>query len=306
MAGPPDEYDETFLVYKNPESTRGFEHYLYDRQGYRDRVISSGAYTEEDISAAESEGCTKVVANSLCISPYTGMRRKICSEYPDKVIKGLRVMMKALAADEAEIIVSRENSVLFENVVKKTPNLFMKTVKDRYPLGMENIFYKRIFNSREDYFPGKGGVFIVPVEKLVGIYMEVFEEKMKRFQPVIVSTPEKNYFLWADKNKSLYELVKKMQGGLSCNCLVAGDPLWGRAIADPKDQKIGGIFCVTLLNLKGFLPGRCCGCGRCLNLCPVNLPVTRSEKYHYCGGGVQPRRPCLNCGLCLYFCPSTG
>src|SRR3989339_453072 len=135
---------------------------------------------EGNFDKIEYYGCKKVAGNSLCASPFSGHRYYLSLKFPVQIIKGLKILMDAVASDSADIVAPSnfpEVAEAFRVPVEKSPNIYLVRYKDEYPLYFERKLHKRLYSLsvEEDYFPGKEGVLIASVEKLYRIYQQVEE-----------------------------------------------------------------------------------------------------------------------------------
>jgi Na+-translocating ferredoxin:NAD+ oxidoreductase RnfC subunit len=308
---PARDFREVNLGYaEEQQNTSAKAYFTYDRAELRAKVIESGIYSEREIQIIEREGCNKVVASSLTISPFSGYRYYITKRYSEKIIKGIKILMGAVAADSAEIIVSKNFPYIAEacrNYVIKSPNINMIEVSDSYPLGFENILFEKTAETMngKGYFPGKEGVLITPVDDLLRVYIQVEEAENIRFKPITIITPDENIFVWAPKEITLAQLLKEANIQ-DTGFLVKGDPLWGNSILYPEKERVENIKRIFIFPELKITLQKCVGCGRCFEVCPAKLNYTHSMAVLDEGVGVIPFdkiKGCIGCGLCGCFCP---
>ena len=56
--------------------------------------------------------------------------------------------------------------------------------------------------------------------------------------------------------------------------------------------------------LYGFKDEKCCGCGACINVCPVGALSYKSNKHYFTIPDIDASK-CINCGKCVNACPYT-
>jgi Na+-translocating ferredoxin:NAD+ oxidoreductase subunit C len=94
--------------------------------------------------------------------------------------------------------------------------------------------------------------------------------------------------------------------------IVSGGPMMGFAIASletPVTKGTSGITLLTAEEVRKADEANCVRCGRCVDVCPLNLVPTKialaaragrldiAQKYHM--------NVCMECGCCAYTCPSS-
>ncbi|MFC2091830.1 hypothetical protein ACFLTD_03570 [Elusimicrobiota bacterium] len=281
-----------------------------DRHELRKLVIDSGILSEEQISVIEKEGCRVVIANGLCVSPFSGYKYYIISRYADDIIKGLKILKSAVDAEYGEIFVPANNQAIVDRVdsyIKKAPNIFMSKIKDFYPRGLLEIFSVKLkyFSVKSPYYPGKEGVLIVPVEDLLKICFFIEHPESADLSPIVFIADDQKYFLWVKKNTVISELLKRLKIKTQ-GFIIRGDLIRGQAISHPAQETVGNSSQFFVVSDTGICISECICCGRCNEVCPVNLKTTHSMCILYGKKGVIPFKHivgCVGCGLCSYFCP---
>lgn len=309
ITDPPGEFQDININKTHGKSSKK-DYYTMDRGRLRKKIIESGVYTEEEFNEIEKEGCRKVVGNSLTMSPFSGYRYYFSAKFPEQILKGLKILMGAVAADSADIVVPLNTTDLvesFEKIIKKSPNLFMYPVKDRYPLSYPEILHKKLYglSKTEKYFPGIEGVLITSVEELYRIYLQVEDPHEAEKKYITVLIKNNRFFIKINANAKIAQVFKILNLDVK-DFVIKGDLLTGEAVCDINIETVENISQIFIISDTGISLSRCMGCGRCLEVCPVKLEYPHSRQVLYENKGLFPLKQvggCAACGLCGYFCP---
>jgi Na+-translocating ferredoxin:NAD+ oxidoreductase RnfC subunit len=305
----PGEFEEINLGYKHKDQSRN-AYYTFDRTELIEKIIESGVYNEEQMKRIQKEGCKSVIGNGCCVSPFSGYKYYLAKNYSLEIIKGLKILMEAIAPDSTYILAPKnqpEITNFLRQHIEKSPNVSMITLNDYYPLGLVEVLYKRLSNYTDsgDYFPGKEEILIIPIEDLLRIYLHVEEPESANFIPVMLITESKNLFIWVDKECKISELLNRV--GISENgSIIKGDLLRGRTVTDPQDEEIGDTSQIFVLAEQIFEFNKCICCGKCSRVCPKGLKYAHARASLSGNRGILPYievKGCSGCGLCGYFCP---
>jgi electron transport complex protein RnfC len=102
-------------------------------------------------------------------------------------------------------------------------------------------------------------------------------------------------------------------GGLTPNAarLVAGGPMMGFAFSNPETPVTKGAGGLTVMSEEEVRAGEesaCVRCGKCVDVCPMNLVPTKiALASRYQNIGLSRRyniMACFECGSCAYTCPA--
>ncbi len=284
--------------------------YYMDRVNIRKNIIKSKIFTEEQVCRIEKTGCEKVILNLLAISPFSLFRYFMALKEPEAVIKGLEMFMAALGSEVGMIIIPENEKKVVNSLmplIRKTPNIYEKLIKDYYPLGKEEVLSRKLLNQRGEYFPGKGGCLIVSPEQAYRFYSFCNQKGSDRREEIIfVLSKRVLYYTREEESTTVLNLIEKLK--LDCESfIINGDPLNGVSVVNPGEERIKDKNIISLIKENPLNLSECLSCGRCGNVCPLNLNITRSMKSFQSGGGIVPSckvTGCVGCGLCGFFCPA--
>jgi len=267
-----------------------------------------------------------VILNGAECEPYLTCDNRLMIERPHDILKGLRLIMKALEVNKAivalesnkpEAAKAMKNALDdFDRGVLGEKEIIIKVLPARYPQGSEKQMIYAILRRK---VPPKGLPFEVGcVVQNVGTALAISEAVYNR-KPLI----ERSLTLSGDclneplnLNVRIGTSVKDLLGecgGLKKDIakLIVGGPMMGIAqytLDIPVIKGISGILFLSRDEAYLFDEMPCVKCARCVNVCPMNLlPLVYGkfvkkeswdelEKYNI--------DDCMECGSCSYVCPS--
>ncbi|MFW6134080.1 MAG: indolepyruvate ferredoxin oxidoreductase subunit alpha [Elusimicrobiota bacterium] len=308
----PVKLDSSLIQRKPYDIDTDKDYYNLDRNELKEKVLKSGIYTPEQIKTIESIGCRKVVGNILCVSPFSSYRYNVSILFSKEILKAVKAITVAFAADSAEFLVPENNKKqnrIYKRLIERSPNVFYRPVKDRYPLGFLQVMSKRLYDFKENdyYFPGKEGILIVPLEKLLRLYMQIKKTNRYRRKPLAIISDDEKIMIWGNDNtKTSKVLTNSFGDSLKNRIVIKGDPLWGSLIQDYENENLDDCCILFVVDKTELFFDRCISCGRCIEICPVKI------KYPYSMNTLDINREitcfdnisCVGCGLCSYFCPA--
>jgi len=103
-------------------------------------------------------------------------------------------------------------------------------------------------------------------------------------------------------------------GGLTDDAdrVVAGGPMMGFTLGNldvPVTKGTSGVTVLTKEEVRRSAETACIRCGRCLDVCPINLSPTRIALAARIGNTSMMERyhanACMECGCCAFRCPAS-
>ena len=275
--------------------------------------------THVKLSPPEGKEINTVILNGSECEPCMTSDHRLMLEQPDKVVKGMKVIMKVLNVDRGFIgiednkkdAITRMREAVGTESDKRIEVISLKT---KYPQGEERILIKTILNHE---IPSGGyscdiGVIVQNVSTAKAIYDAVYEgiPLIERVVTVTGDVKEPKNLL-VRIGTSFHELIEECGGFRGeKGKILNGGPM--RGIAQYKDVPvIKGIRCILVLDIeKSRIPEEreCTSCGTCIEACPIGLMPTalgklvRKKRFEDCTD--YHILDCLECGSCTYVCPS--
>jgi electron transport complex protein RnfC len=266
-----------------------------------------------------------LLVNGAECEPYLSCDHRLMMEKPAEIIKGLAIILKILNIKRAFIaiednkrsVIPALNNAIAKNKIRNAAfDIRITVLKTKYPQGGEKQLIKAVLDREvpPGKLPFEVGCVVSNVGTVNAIYEAVYENKPLYERVITVSGTAigepQNLLVRIGTPVSA---VITQCGGLTTDVekVIIGGPMTGIAHYTLEIPVIKGTSGIVVLSKKEaplLSEFPCIKCGRCLDVCPVNLMPTRlyqlvrKERW----GELEPLFPldCIECGACGYECPS--
>lgn len=271
------------------------------------------------LSPKEPDKIDYIIANCAECEPYlTSDYRKMLEE-PEKLVGGLKIMLRLF--DNATAILGVEDNKpdcieKLQELTKDEPKITVKPLKTKYPQGAERqmIYATTGRQINSTMLPADAGCIVDNVDTVIAIYNAVvlgkpLIERIVTITGDAVADP-RNFCVRLGTNYT--ELIEEA-GGFKKDPvkIISGGPMMGFAMFTtdvPVIKTTSALLCMTKDEVAEYEPSACINCGRCVKVCPGQLIPTRLSVYADHGdaerfekeGGLE----CCECGCCSYVCPA--
>ncbi|MFZ5562897.1 MAG: electron transport complex subunit RsxC [Thermodesulfobacteriota bacterium] len=260
-----------------------------------------------------------LLINGCECEPFLTPDYRIMVEAPDALVCGALLAARAVGANKIVIGIEANKPKAVEAItraVQGTP-VQVAVLKTKYPQGSEKHLIMSVMKRKVP--PGKlpldVGAVVSNVGTVVAIARAVLRGKPLTHRVVCVTgggiAHPKN--LLVPIGISYGELIDYC-GGLTPDAarIISGGPMMGFAFTDlemPVTKGASGVTVLTRDDVKKAEETACVRCGRCVDVCPLNLVPSKlavasrnknlevAERYHIF--------TCLECGCCAYTCPAS-
>ncbi len=279
----------------------------------------AGFPTHVKLSPGEPDRIDYVIVNGAECEPYLTSDYRRMLEEPEKIVGGLRCMLKLF--DNAIGIIAIEDNKkdcisLIKSLVADDHKISVKEMKTKYPQGAERqMIYAttgRAINS--DMLPADAGCIVDNVDTVVAIYHGVMERRplMERIVTVTGDAIADPCNFRVHIGTNYHELIDEAGGFREDPVkIVSGGPMMGFGIFDldlPTTKTASALLALTYDDVSAMEPSACINCGRCVEVCPGRvMPKILAEcAEHYDEdrfvslGGME----CCECGCCSFTCPA--
>ena len=279
----------------------------------------AGFPTHVKLSPKDPDKIDYVIANCAECEPYLTSDYRRMMEEPDKLIGGLKIILKLF--DNAHGILAVEDNKpdcisLLKQMTKNDPQITVKALQTKYPQGAERqLIYAttgRKINS--SMLPADVGCIVDNVDTVVAIYRAVTEGRplMERIITVTgdaVANP-RNFRVPIGMS---YQELLDVAGGFKQDPekIICGGPMMGFGMFDlnvPTTKTSTALLALTQDDVSAMEPSPCINCGRCVEACPgrivPSLLATYAEHFDEESFVEHNGMECCECGCCSFVCPA--
>ena len=220
-----------------------------------------------------------VLINGSECEPYLTADHRVLLEYADDIVYGLRAMMKAVSAPEGVILIedNKPDAVaLLEEKVKPYDNIRVVAAKTQYPEGAEKMLIKKVMGRAvpSGKLPADVGCVVSNTSTAKAI-SDAIQKGMPLVERVVSVTGEYiknpgNYMVKLGTN--VQEIIDHC-GGVTGEDVVLkmGGPMMGAPIKDTNVPIIKGSNGIIAIAADHTEEKECIKCGRCVDVCPMEL-----------------------------------
>lgn len=277
----------------------------------------AGFPTHVKLSPPPEKQIDYVVLNGAECEPYLTCDHRLMLEQPEKIIKGLEIVLYALGVSQGRIGIENNKPDAIE-VMKQylKEGIQVCELKTKYPQGAEKQLISACTGKEvpSGGLPMDAGVVVLNVATCATI-AQIFETGLPLIERVCTVTGEA---ITSPKNLRfrvgvrLRDLIDYCDGYREePGKVILGGPMMGVAqFSDeiPAMKNTSGILCLTREQGELQPESACIKCGKCVGVCPIHLlPLQISAfslKRDYDKAQEFNALDCIECGSCSYICPA--
>jgi electron transport complex protein RnfC len=260
-----------------------------------------------------------LLINGCECEPYLTADYRLMVEAPAPIVAGALLAQQAIGADRVIIGVedNKPRAVEALRTAAAKSAVDVRVVKTKYPQGGEKQLIHALLGRTvpTGSLPLDVGVVVVNVGTSAALARAVCRGKALTHRVVTVSgagiRQPKNLLVPVGVS---YQLLIDHCGGLTRDAgrVVAGGPMMGFTISQletPVTKGTSGLTVLTHDEIRHAEETACVRCGRCVDVCPLNLVPTRIALAARAGNRSIAERyyasACMECGCCAYECPAS-
>ncbi len=260
-----------------------------------------------------------VLVNGCECEPYLTSDYRLMLEVPAAVICGARLAARAAGADHVYIAIEDNKPAAAEalrTIARGTPVRVVE-VETKYPMGGEKQTVRAVLGRTipTGGLPLDVGVVVINAATAAAIARAVVRKGALTHRVVSVTggaiAQPKNILAPVG---ATYDDLIAFCGGLKPDArrVISGGPMMGLpmgAFNIPITKGTSGIVALTEDDVRRSEETNCVRCGRCVDVCPLNLVPSRialaarhkdwelAKRYHM--------QACMECGCCAFVCPAS-
>lgn len=321
------------VIERNPESPEPtYQHengFNLSVEEIKTRIQNSGMVglggatfpTHVKLSPPETKPINTVILNGVECEPALTSDHRLMLEEPEKIIAGLKLIMKVLNASRGIIGIENNKRDAIELIAKKLENeenINVQPLEVKYPQGGEKQLIVACLGREvpSGGLPMDVGVVVQNVATAAAI-ADAVNLKRPLLERVVTLAGNcvKNPGNYRVRIGTTVDEFIKMAGGLKEDAppakVIMGGPMMGFALFDlniPIIKGTSGLLVWDKEEAKVYEQTACIRCGRCIRACPMGLMPQQLKRLIDSKKWEQTDQmgilDCMECGSCAYTCPS--
>ncbi len=257
-----------------------------------------------------------VLLNGCECEPLLTADHKVMVEYADDIIFGLKAILKASGAEKGIIAVEDNKPDAIEVLEAKTAdidNIEVVIAKTKYPQGAEKMLIKRVLGRSvpSGGLPADVGAIVSNISTVKAI-SDAIQTGMPLVERVLTATGERmskpgNFIVKV--GTPVKEIIDYCGGVIGDDVTIKmGGPQMGFELKNLDVPVIKGTNGIIAIETVVTEPAPCIKCGRCADVCPMELKPLYYTKYagvqDWQGFKDQNVMDCIECKSCETICSS--
>lgn len=279
-------------------------------------VGMGGAGFPTNVKLMPPKSIDTILLNGCECEPLLTADHRVMLEYADDVIFGLKAMIKTVGAEKGIIVIEDNKPDAIELMQAKTAdieNIEVCVAKTKYPQGAEKMLIKRVMGRKvpSGGLPADVGCVVANISTTKAI-SDAIQTGMPLTERVVTVTGPYiknpgNYIVKIGTNAA--ELIEYCGGITVADATVKmGGVMMGFPLEDINVPIMKGSNGIIAIETDNTTPANCIKCGRCVDVCPMELKPLYFFKYaaedNWDGFKEKSVMDCLECRCCEYICSS--
>ncbi len=255
-----------------------------------------------------------VLVNACECEPMLTADHRVLLEYADRVIYGLKAVMKAVDTNRGVIVIEDNKPdaiALMQEKIASEAGLEVCVAKTKYPQGGEKMLIKRVLGRMvpSGKLPADVGAVVCNVSTVKAI-SDAITTGMPLIERVTTVTGKyipnpANFIVKLGTNTA--DLVAAC-GGISGSDVTvkAGGPMMGFPQTTLNVPIMKGSNGIIAIDTDHTETQECIKCGRCVDVCPMSLEPLHFAKLVQDPAALKAKNimDCMECRCCEYICSS--
>ncbi|MFW6449758.1 MAG: electron transport complex subunit RsxC [Nanoarchaeota archaeon] len=296
----------------NSQETPGKEE-IIERIREAGIVGLGGACFPTDVKLQPKNEIEEFILNGCECEPYLTTDHRLMLEEPEKIIKGMKLMINACGAKKGIIAIEENKKDAYKKIQKlaNKENISTQLVKTKYPQGAEKMLIYALTKKKVPTggLPADVGCVVNNVATAIAV-CNAIHANIPLIQRVVTVTGnvKKPMNIDVKLGTPVEELLNKAGIKEGSKRVIMGGPMMGRALDSLQEPIVKGTSGITVLASSPPDYSHCIRCGDCVRACPMNLLPTKiaafAQKEKFREADNIYAMDCIECGCCSYVCPS--
>ena len=282
-------------------------------------IVGMGGATFPTHVKLNGQGIETVIVNAGECEPFITSDDRLCREQPEKVISGLKIVMKIFGIKDGHIGIEDNKpeaaKALNANLCKED-GITVDVLPAKYPQGAEKQLIYAVTGKEvpSGALPAAVGCAVFNAATVKAIHDAVYDGMplIKRIVTVsgdVLMEPKNLLVPIGTPFEALIDACGYKENPYK---VLSGGPMMGAAQYDLSVPTIKGVNAITVLGKSNDFTvqdSRCLRCGKCIDACPMKLmPVLMYKAMQ--SNDIQEMKDndimdCIECGSCAYTCPAS-
>ena len=257
-----------------------------------------------------------ILLNGCECEPMLTADHRVLLEFADDIVFGLKAVLKTTGAEKGLIVIedNKPDAIeLLQSKVADIDNIDVFVARTKYPQGAEKTLIKRVMGRivPNGGLPADVGVVVSNISTVKAI-SDAIQKGMPLIERVATVTGPKiknpgNFIVKIGTN--VQDLIEYCGGTTDDDVLIKmGGPMMGFALSDTNVPMMKGSNGIIAIETDVTEPVACIKCGRCVDVCPMELSPLYFAKYaddqNWQGMKDKGVMNCVECRCCEYICSS--
>ena len=257
-----------------------------------------------------------ILLNGCECEPMLTADHRVLLEYADDIVYGLKAILKTTGAQKGLIVIedNKPDAIeLMQSKVADIEEIDVFVARTKYPQGAEKTLIKRVMGRQvpNGGLPADVGVVVSNISTVKAI-SDAIQKGMPLVERVATVTGPKiknpgNFIVKIGTN--VKDLIDYCGGTTDDDVLIKmGGPMMGFAQSDLNVPMMKGSNGIIAIDTDVTEPVACIKCGRCVDVCPMELSPLYFAKYadENNAQGLKDMgvMNCVECRCCEYICSS--
>ena len=257
-----------------------------------------------------------ILLNGCECEPMLTADHRVLLEFADDIVYGLKAIHKTTGAQKGLIVIedNKPDAIeLMQSKVADIEEIDVFVARTKYPQGAEKTLIKRVMGRQvpNGGLPADVGVVVSNISTVKAI-SDAIQKGMPLIERVATVTGPKiknpgNFIVKIGTN--VKDLIDYCGGTTDDDVLIKmGGPMMGFAQSDLNVPMMKGSNGIIAIDTDVTEPVACIKCGRCVDVCPMELSPLYFAKYadENNAQGLKDMgvMNCVECRCCEYICSS--